>query len=146
MDRQTASMTEEYRPEARVEERLERIRALYEINLTVTSTLDLKSVLDTLLEKIEAALSFPIVAAVRIFNRESGTLELLACRNIGMEDCRRIVPDSVRGLSGIPLEEKAPLVIPNALKDPRTQFPEFFIENGLVSYMGLPLIAKGEAL
>jgi two-component system sensor kinase FixL len=125
---------------------LERIRALHEINLAVTSTLDLKSVLDTLLEKIEEALSFPIVATVRIFNKESQTTELLACRNITIEDCRKIVPDGVRGLSGIPLGKKAPLVIPNALKDPRTRFPHFFTENGLVSYVGLPLIAKGEAL
>lgn len=125
---------------------LERVRALHEINLAVTSTLDLKSVLDTLLEKIEAALSFPIVATVRILDKESQTTELLACRNIDIEDCRKIVPDGVRGLSGIPLEKKAPLVIPNALKDPRTRFPHFFIENGLVSYIGLPLIAKGETL
>jgi two-component system sensor kinase FixL len=125
---------------------LERVRALHEINLAVTSTLDLGSVLDTLLEKIEEALSFPIVATVRMFNKESQSTELLACRNITMEDCRKIVPDGVRGLSGIPLEKKAPLVIPNALKDSRTRFPHFFIENGLVSYVGLPLIAKGETL
>jgi PAS domain S-box-containing protein len=125
---------------------LERVRALHEINLAVTSTIDLKSVLDTLLEKIEAALSFPIAATVRMFNQESQSTELIACRNLALEDCRKIVPDGVRGLSGIPLEQKAPLVIPNALKDPRTRFPDFFIKNRLVSYLDLPLIAQGEAL
>jgi two-component system sensor kinase FixL len=125
---------------------LERIRALHEINLAVTSTLDVKSVLDTLLEKIEAALSFPIVATVRMFNRESRTTELLACRNIAVEKCREAVPDGTIGLSGITLERMAPVAIPNALKHDRTRDRGFFVDNGLVSYLGLPLIAKGEVL
>ncbi|HEY2988424.1 MAG TPA: GAF domain-containing protein [Candidatus Binatia bacterium] len=124
----------------------ERIRALHEINLAVTSTLDLKSVLDTLLEKIEESLSFPIVATVRMFNKDSQTTDLLACRNITLEECRKTVPDGAKGLSGIPIEKRAPVVIPNALKDPRTRFPEFFRDNGLISYLGLPLIAKEEIL
>lgn len=125
---------------------LERIRALHEINLAVTSTLDLKSILDTLLEKIEAALSFPIVATVRMFNRESRSIELLACRNITPEECQKAIRNGAQGLSQISLERMAPLVIPNALKDPRARHPDFFTDNGLVSYFGLPLIAKGEAL
>ncbi|HEX9443036.1 MAG TPA: GAF domain-containing protein, partial [Candidatus Binatia bacterium] len=125
---------------------LERIRTLHEINLAVTSTLDLKSVLDTLLAKLEEALSFAFVATIRMFNQETRATELLACRNIAAETCRQAVPDGTLGLSGVVLESLAPAVILNAPKDPRTANPGFFIENGLVSYVGLPLIAQGQTL
>ena len=34
----------------------------------------------------------------------------------------------------------------NAHLDPRTTHPEFFRKHGFVSYLGLPLIVKGESL
>src|SRR5258706_516327 len=125
---------------------LERIRTLHEINLAVTSTLDLKSVLDTLLAKLEEALSFAFVATIRMFNQETRATELLACRNIAAETCRQAVPDGTLGLSGVVLERLAPAGHLHAPKDPRTANPGFFIENGLVSYVGLPLIAQGQTL
>ena len=44
------------------------------------------------------------------------------------------------------IEEQSPLVILNLQTDPRTKNPHFYRQHGLVSYVGVPLIAKGEGL
>src|SRR5918996_1134720 len=55
--------------------------ALYDLNLAITSTLDLASVLNTLLEEISAL--FPYCAStISWINKESGALELIAQRNL----------------------------------------------------------------
>jgi PAS domain S-box-containing protein len=124
----------------------ERIRALHDINLAVTSTLDVQAVLDTLLEKLDEALPFPIAATVRMFNKETGKSELLACRNIAWERCVAAFTDGRLGLASIVLEHRAPLAVANALKHPDTKNRSFFADNGLISYLGLPLVAKEELL
>jgi two-component system sensor kinase FixL len=71
---------------------------------------------------------------------------VLACRNITVEQCPKTVTGDAKGLGAIALEQGAPVAVLDALKDPRTRYRSFFRDNGLVSYVGLPLIAKGEAL
>ena len=136
--------------QSRREEQLERhvrgITAQHEINLAVTSTLDLPAVLETLVEKMEPLLPCAGVTAVRTINRETGALEAAAFRNITREDWKKEIPEGGRGLSRAVLENKGPVVVENALRDPRTRYPEFFRKNGLVSYLGVPLVAKGEVL
>ncbi|MBI2211908.1 MAG: GAF domain-containing sensor histidine kinase, partial [Deltaproteobacteria bacterium] len=136
--------------QARREERLERhvrgITAQHEINLAVTSTLELPAVLEILVEKMEPLLPCAGVTAVRTINRETGELEAAAFRNITPEDWKKEIPEGGRGLSRAVLENKGPVVVENALRDPRTRYPEFFRKNGLVSYLGVPLVAKGEVL
>jgi signal transduction histidine kinase/HAMP domain-containing protein len=115
--------------------------ALYDLNLAITSTLDLATVLNALLEKISAL--FPSCAAtVSWINKQSGALEVIAQRNLD-------------GAGEAPLEEGLPLVvmtrqshlaIANAQLDPRTTNPEFFRRHRLFSYLGMPLIAKKETL
>jgi PAS domain S-box-containing protein len=124
----------------------ERIRALHEINLAVTSSLDIEAVLETLLEKLDEALPFPIAATVRMLNKDTGKMDLLACRNIAWQRCFEAFPGGMTGLGTVVLESRMPLAIANALKDPRTLNHRFFEDNGLVSYLGLPLIAKDELL
>jgi two-component system, LuxR family, sensor kinase FixL len=124
----------------------ERIRALHDINLAVTSTLEIDAVLETLLEKLDESLPFAIAATVRMFNKETGQSELLACRNIAWERCVKAFPDGRTGLGSLVIEYRAPLAVANALHHPSTKNRGFFAENGLVSYLGLPLIAKEELL
>lgn len=119
--------------------------ALYDLNLAITSTLDLTSVLNTLLEEISAL--FPYCAAtISWINKESGTLELIARRNL--EPTEHPKPEGAleQGLPLAVMKRKTYLAISNAQLDPRTTNPEFFRSHRLVSYLGMPLIAKGEAL
>jgi len=124
---------------------LEGIRALHEIDMAITSTLDLHDILAVLLEKIDLFLPYS-TATVRLFNKESGLLEPVACRNLDEEEWKLVAWKPGRGPANAVFESKAPLMIGNCLNDPRVKDPEFFRKHGLVSYLGVPLIAKEEIL
>src|SRR5499426_1846690 len=59
--------------------------ALYDLNLTITSTLDLTCVLNTLLDEISSLFPF-CTTSVGWINKQSGALEIIAHRNLGQID------------------------------------------------------------
>ncbi|MCZ6623010.1 MAG: GAF domain-containing protein, partial [Deltaproteobacteria bacterium] len=124
---------------------LKRITALREITLAITSTLDLRAVLDVLLEKIDLLLPYPI-ATIRLLNRETGQLEPAACRNLNEEGWKIHIEKNQGGLSRAVFEDGTPMVITNLQADPRVRDHEFLDREGVVSYLGVPLIARGEIL
>lgn len=124
---------------------LERIQALHEIGMAITSTLDLRRVLDILLEKLQLSTSYA-AATVRLVNRRTAELEPVACWNIDEEKWKKPFSRNPGGLSQLVLESKTPVMIDNVRVDPRTRHQEFMREYGLVSFLGIPLIAKDEAL
>jgi len=135
-------ITERKRAEERIHRHRQREVILHEINLAITSTLDLRSVLEILLDKIDS--HFPYAAAtVRLVNRQTGDFEPLACRNINVEDWKAGIS---RGFIREMMESKAPVISTNVQTDPRARDPKFFRKHGLVSFLGTPMIAKGEVL
>jgi GAF domain-containing protein len=118
---------------------LERIRALHEIAIAISSTLDFNDVLDLLLEQIDRVLP-DSVTTVRLLNPETGALEATACCNIDKEEWR--ARSTGGGLPRQVLEKKSPLTISNVQTDPRVRDAEFYRKNGIFSYLGMPLIAR----
>jgi signal transduction histidine kinase len=125
---------------------LERIRALHEINIAITSTLDLRTILNVLLEKIDLVLPFPLATTVKLLNRQTGLLESLACRNLDEEEWRAQAKRSLSGQAKTVVDTKAPVIIGNVQRDPRTHNRSIYLKYGLVSYTGVPLIAKDQVL
>ena len=127
----------------------ERQNALQEINLAITSTLDLTAILSDLLEKLDLFLPYS-AATVQLYNGETNRLEPIASRHVDEKEWKYIQKEiqwkTGLGLPNIVFESAAPLVIANAQADPRTMDPVFFRQHGFVSYLGVPLIAKGQAL
>ncbi|OGP23813.1 MAG: hypothetical protein A2038_13450 [Deltaproteobacteria bacterium GWA2_57_13] len=123
---------------------LERIRALREIDRAITSTLDLQAVLDVLLEKIDRLLPYS-ATTVGLWNVETEKLTPVACRNIDMQEWQAIAKRGF-GLPRAILETKQPVIIRNVQSDPRAWAPDFLHKQGLVSYLGIPLMVKDEAL
>ncbi|MCH8055351.1 MAG: GAF domain-containing protein [Deltaproteobacteria bacterium] len=138
--------TERKRAEGQIQHHRERQAALYDIDLAIISTLDLRVVLDILLEKINDLLVYSHAASVSLINRDTGELEPIAAQNFDEEEWKTEKLKSGRGLSNIVFETKAPMMVRNAQTDPRTRDPQFFRKHGLVSYLGVPLTAKGEVL
>lgn len=124
---------------------LQRISALREINLAITSTLDLRGVLEVLMEKIELFLPYAAVL-VWLINEETGELERTACWNLNEQEWIE------RSLRGIPqlvktaAEGKKPVIADNVQADSRTVDPDFYRKNGLISYLGFPLLVREEVL
>ncbi len=120
----------------------ERIQALREIEMAITSSLDLRAVLDVLLEKIDVFLPYAVVT-VTLVNKKTGELEPVACRNLDESEWKAVIARRIR-LDKISEHDHAPVMILNAQTDPRSQQSGFLRNNSLVSYLRVPLVAKGE--
>ena len=131
--------------EAVAKRNLERIKDLHEIDLALASTLDLRTMLNLLLEKIDLILPGS-VTTIRLFNKKSRKLEPVACRNIDEASWRGSNPEVLHGFTKIVLENRIPLAISNVQSDPRNEGRKFACRFGLISYLGIPLIARNELL
>jgi signal transduction histidine kinase/HAMP domain-containing protein len=127
-----------------IEKQRQRQSVLYDINLAITSTLDLESVLSALLGEMAAL--FPYCAATVSLNNQQGTLESIAQRNFGGEEQRQADVRPDLGLPKAVIELQSPIAVLDARTDPRTASPEFFRRHRMFSYLGLPMIAKGQPL
>ncbi|MBI2359461.1 MAG: PAS domain S-box protein [Deltaproteobacteria bacterium] len=135
-------ITERKRAEEQLQRNLRRITALRDINAAISSTLDLQTVLDLLLEKIESFFPYPTAATVRLFNRQTEELDYLACRNIDQADWKARGRHSPGLRADEVIRSKAPLAVRNVQTEPRTRWLGFYIRNGLVSYLAVPLIIQ----
>ena len=107
------------------ESSLERVRALREIDQAITSSLDLRTVLDVLMEKIDLVLPYS-AATVRLFDRATGLLEPVACRNLDEREWKEAQWRGGRGIANVVFKTKAPLIIRNAQADARVLDTQFY--------------------
>ncbi|HSF23535.1 MAG TPA: ATP-binding protein, partial [Blastocatellia bacterium] len=122
---------------------LERMRVLHEIGTATTSTLELRDVLKVFLEKIDHVLPYS-ASSVRLLSEASGLVEPIACRNLDEREWREERWRGGRGFPNAVFESKAPLTARNLQSDPRVRDPQFFRNQALVSYLGLPLTVRDE--
>jgi signal transduction histidine kinase/DNA-binding NarL/FixJ family response regulator len=132
--------------EEQIQGHLKRISALRDINLAITSTLDLRTILDVLLEKIDLSFNYAVATNVRLFNSRTGFLEPVACRNLDPDEWKAEEWKSGGAIPKIVFDSQAPITIANVQIEPRTKSHEIFRKQGLFSYLGIPLIAKGKSL
>jgi PAS domain S-box-containing protein len=124
---------------------LERLRALRDIDHAISSSLDLRTVLAVLMEKIDLVLPYSVVT-VRLFNRASGLLEPVACRNLDENEWKKAEWRGGRGISNVVFAGKAPLIIRDTRADARLLDGEFHRKHKLISYVGVPLTVKDDTL
>ena len=140
--RASAALARQVNERAAAEERL---AALRDINAAITSTLDLHAVLHMLTQKIDLILP-NIAVQVWLWNSKTGRAERAACHNLDEAEWMG------RPLRGVPpmvkeaLNQKAPVFSLNIQTDTRTLDAEFYKRQGLISYLGIPLVIKEEAL
>ncbi|HTM10013.1 MAG TPA: ATP-binding protein [Verrucomicrobiae bacterium] len=123
-----------------------RLEALHEINLASTSTLDLRAVLDMLLEKSDKMLPFIAATTIRLLNRQTGILEPVACRNLDEARWKAETAPGDYGIGRMLPETDKPVMVLNAQTDPRSLSSALLRSQGLVSYLRVPLTAKGRVL
>lgn len=142
---QLGRVAERERSEKDKQLQLQRIQTLHEIQKAITSTLDLAVVLELLLEKIDLLLPYS-ASAIRLVNRETGESKVLATRNIDIKGLESAQVMSGGGFSHTVIESRASLFVRNVQAESSSVLSEFFSKEGLVSYLGLPLIAGEENL
>jgi signal transduction histidine kinase len=122
-----------------------RLKALHEINLSVSSTLDLRAVLELLMEKVSSF--FPDTAIqIWLVNPQTKDWERAACRNLDEAEWKGRTLTSIPALVKEVLSTKTPVAVLNVQTDPRTLDPSFYRQQGVISYLGVPLMVKGEVV
>ena len=120
-------------------------KALYDLNVAITSTLDLADVLKILLDHSSALFPFCTVT-VSWPDKTSGNLQLVAHRSAN--DSEQLHRDfaSAQNLPLVVLKQQSPLAASKSQIDLHSADRELFQRHNLDSYLGLPLIAKQEVL
>lgn len=142
-------VAERQRAQDEVKRNLDRLVALRDIDLAVTSTLDLETLLDLLLQKIEVLLPNS-ASTIWLLDKKDGSPKPVACRNFGDPGSEAWKTEEFRAWGGVPNAafEKRGTVKIDDLRQARIQGggQDIFCSHGLISYLGVPLIAKGEFL
>ncbi|MGH7824212.1 MAG: ATP-binding protein [Candidatus Binatia bacterium] len=121
----------------------EHLKALRDVKLGLTSTVDVMRTLDGFLENALAHLPYS-AAVIRLRNPESGVMQTGAAKGIGFDKAEQIakVYDLVDKVATL----KQPLVIPELFSVPRVDSPDLLREQKSISFACVPLIAGGEVL
>ena len=119
--------------------------ALYDLNRGITSTLDVSSVLRTLLDHMSTLFSSHAVT-VSWINAESKTLETIAYRGVNENDSASHELTAAQSLPLLVLKQQTVIAISDATSDLRNPDHECLVRHHWTSYLGLPLIAKEETL
>ncbi len=119
-----------------------RLAALYEVSASINSTLDLQEVLRLVVSR--AGSVWPNAAVqIWLINAESGELERAACWNMDEADWKGRKLKAVPPLVQEVVNSQRAVWVPNVQTDPRTLDQDFYRRQGVVSYLGLPMLAKG---
>jgi signal transduction histidine kinase/DNA-binding response OmpR family regulator len=129
-----------------IKRNLRRLEALHEINLAATSTLNLQSMLEQLLEKIEQFLPFRAVKMIQLVDYATGKLAFSVCRSIDAEEVSAYGEQVRTSFADIVLADRTTIMVSDIQVDPRCGTPGYFKELGLNSYLGVPLIVKDTVL
>ncbi|HYA27584.1 MAG TPA: histidine kinase dimerization/phospho-acceptor domain-containing protein, partial [Acidobacteriota bacterium] len=128
-----------------VQQQRQQQKALYDLNLGITSTLDLSDVLKILLDHISQLFPFCTVT-VSWLDKGSGDLRLVAHR--GSHDTEKMYKDlaSAQDFPLLVLKQQSPVAVSRTQIDAQNSAREIFLRYNVYSYLGLPLIAKNEIL
>lgn len=136
-------ITEQKQAREQIQRQSERQSALHELNVAATSTLELSSVLNVLLERL-ADLA-PGTASTIALLGEDGQMRKVACCSVDEESWKR----KAYGAKDFPpaaLESRDTVQVRELGAESRGVEAEYFLHHGFRSYLGFPLIAKDQAV
>lgn len=128
-----------------IQQQRQRQSALYDLNVCITSTLELADVLKILLDHLSTL--FPsCTVTVNWFDKRSGELQMVAHRTGA--DSRQLEADlaSAQALPLLVLKQQSPVAAAKNQISAGNLDRDLFQRYKLSSYLGLPLVAKGETL
>ncbi len=133
------------RAQADLRRHLDETTALREINVAITSTLDVEVVLKVFLEKIGEL--WPDAAALLwLKNPDTGEWERKNCWNLDETAWKQRDGKDTSPVVRTVIESRTPVTIGDLKTDTRMVDPEFYVRQGFASYLGVPLIVRGEVL
>ena len=128
------------------QQRLQRLAALRQIDVSITGSLDLRLTLNFLLEQVTNQLHVD-AASVLLLNPHLHLLEYTAGRGFHSQIIARTRLRLGEGYAGRAVLERQPIRLPN-LADEETDFAreQLLTQENFHAYYGMPLISKGQVV
>ena len=120
-------------------------KALYQTALTISSSLELKQVLQSVVSSITKAMQVQ-ACALRLLDQELGQLRLSAVHGLSNEYLDKGPINLIHSQIDSKALQGAPVYISDARIDPRFQYNEAARHEGLVSILCVPLEVHGNAI
>ena len=136
-------ITERKKAEEQIQRKIQHIKALRNIDMAITASLDLRVTLNVLLEQVTTQLSVD-AATVLLLNPNTLTLEYATRRGFRSHALRHTYLRLGEGQAGRAALERRIVIVPN-LSEAKTTFSSspLLAGEGFISYYAVPLIAKG---
>lgn len=129
---------------AETERRLRHVLALRDINIAITSSLDLNMTLNLLLDELVTQLNVD-AADVLLLNPYTQTLSFAVGRGFHTEMIKRVHLRLGEGYAGQAALERKTINLPDLSSEPNSLFKASCVTaEGFVAYYGAPLVAKGQ--
>jgi GAF domain-containing protein len=120
-------------------------QALYQAALTISSSLELDQVLQSITMSVTQAMQVD-ACALRLLDPESGQLLLSAAYGLSHDYLEKGPVNAVKSPIDSEVLQGAPVYIENVCTDPRIQYQDAMAHEGLVSILCVPLEVHGEAI
>ena len=139
-------ITERKRAEEQISRQYERLQSLRAIDLAITASLDLNHTLSVFLDQVTTQLGAD-AAAVLLVNSTSMVLEYAGGRGFNTDAIKYSRIRLGEGLAGKAARERRTVIVLDleSKKDLFTRY-EILKEENMVSYFGVPIMAKGNVL
>ena len=139
-------ITERKQAEERIERQVQRIKALRNIDLAITASLDLRVTLNVLLDQVTGQLRVD-AADVLLLNPHTQTMIYAAGRGFRSVALQHTHLRLGEGHAGRVALERHVVNIPNLAEDPgELRRAPLLTGEGFIAYYGVPLIAKGKVV
>lgn len=131
--------------DAELHRRIDELTTLQRTGQTITSSLDYRKVLDAIVHRA-AYIVDADKAAIFELDEETERLSIVAAHQLS-EPYRRLTLAIGEGVMGTVFETRRPIIVANALEDPRLAVSKELIhQEGYTSMLCVPLTARGKAL
>jgi len=124
---------------------LDLFRIFRESAIAIAEAVDPSTARDVLLEKTEVLFPFASAVTLRWVNPSSGELEPVAMRTAAGTEWTIDENQALGGRAAKPLTANTPMIVRNLQTDGQVS-NQLYRKHGWVSYLGVPLLARGEAL
>jgi len=126
----------------RTREQLERLTALHEIDMVISSSFDLQLPFKTLLNKVTSQIDVD-AAAVLLLNSDLQQLEHAASRGFRTTGILHNTSRLGEPHAGVAALERRTIIVDNLAEDDRFDNKNLVVDEGFISYIAIPLMSKG---
>ncbi|MCP4109717.1 MAG: GAF domain-containing protein [Desulfobacteraceae bacterium] len=118
--------------------------AFVSVSKAISSTLDLKEVLELILQKAVDSLSLK-AGIISLWNKKENRLELITHRNLSEEFLNK---GPVLADKSMPeaITNKKPAIVPNIEDDSQLQYPDACRKEGIGAILSVPIVFKDEVM